>query len=425
MKFKLGDVVSNPFRDLSHHPLKQNKIDTLVESIQETGWWKNVEGRIVGDKLQVAYGHHRLAALRIVYPASEMLDFIVEDLTDAQMLKRMSRENREDYGCDVRATMEMVQSVVQALAEGKLIPGRVGDIDAVDAKAPKESIRYAPSLTCGVPGTPHTAYTSITLATFLGETIKTKRDNTLRYEPGKRVEAALVALELIQLNRWTYKHIDALADKSTGRVYANRLFEAASQFQTRNARDIARAKVKAATTAEQAHVLQEQLDKINEDKRRRDADFEADVERLADLADEDIERQVKERRALVKEKKKKDAEHAAALKERQKELDKIVEANKKAEAEAEKLRRKKQAEAAAALKATKPDNEDNPNWFPEFTTTVAMFHDFLAAGDAFKAAQFVQQHPKRITADQAKQLLQEAQGARKRLLKFIQKRKKQ
>ncbi len=64
MKFQLKDVVSNPFRRTEKYPISPEKVAALIESIESTGFWENIVGREVDGKLQIAYGHHRLAALR-------------------------------------------------------------------------------------------------------------------------------------------------------------------------------------------------------------------------------------------------------------------------------------------------------------------------------------------------------------------------
>ena len=68
MKYQLKDVRPNPFRRSEKYPILKEKVEELVESIQTTGFWENIVGREVDGKLQVAYGHHRLEALKKVYP---------------------------------------------------------------------------------------------------------------------------------------------------------------------------------------------------------------------------------------------------------------------------------------------------------------------------------------------------------------------
>ena len=76
MKFKVKEIKANPFRNLELYPLNDEKIYVLRESIRTTGFWDNVVGRINDKgKPELAYGHHRMAAVKAEYGAgSTQLD---------------------------------------------------------------------------------------------------------------------------------------------------------------------------------------------------------------------------------------------------------------------------------------------------------------------------------------------------------------
>ena len=142
--FKLQDVLPNPFRDLERFPLIPDKIESLIESFRATGVWENIEGRLVNGKLQIAYGHHRLAAMRTFYAGEpdKEFNFTVLDLSDSDMIQRMARENKKVYGSDLGTVIESVLATVKAFAEGTV------KLSEVSVKTNQEHIRYAPSFHC-------------------------------------------------------------------------------------------------------------------------------------------------------------------------------------------------------------------------------------------------------------------------------------
>jgi len=72
--FKLKDVKPNPFRRTEKYPLIAGKVEFLKTSIENTDFWENIIGREVDGKLEIAYGHHRLEALKALYPPTKEFD---------------------------------------------------------------------------------------------------------------------------------------------------------------------------------------------------------------------------------------------------------------------------------------------------------------------------------------------------------------
>jgi ParB-like chromosome segregation protein Spo0J len=68
----------------------------LVASIGQTGFWDNILARKKDDQIQIAYGHHRLAALRQCMKPNDTVDIPVKPLDDATMLKIMANENMDE-----------------------------------------------------------------------------------------------------------------------------------------------------------------------------------------------------------------------------------------------------------------------------------------------------------------------------------------
>ena len=109
MKVKIEQLEPNPYRDMTNYPINEDKVRTLVDSIQQTGFWDNILARKQGSKYQIAYGHHRLAAIREVLEPNDEVDIPVKELTDALMLKIMANENMDDW----KATPQVIDETVR------------------------------------------------------------------------------------------------------------------------------------------------------------------------------------------------------------------------------------------------------------------------------------------------------------------------
>ncbi|MBA7579573.1 hypothetical protein ES708_21444 [subsurface metagenome] len=98
MKVKIKDLRPNPYRNLESCPVDKERVNNLVKSINETGFWSNILARERGGKFEVAYGHHRLVALKKVFKHNDEVDIPVKELDDVKMLKIMATENHEHWG---------------------------------------------------------------------------------------------------------------------------------------------------------------------------------------------------------------------------------------------------------------------------------------------------------------------------------------
>jgi hypothetical protein len=98
MKIKLEYIENNPYRDLEKFPLVEDKIEQLVEIIESTRFYNNIFARPHPNKdgfFQIAYGHHRLEALRRI--GIKSIDIPVDELSDAEMIQAMVADNMKDY----------------------------------------------------------------------------------------------------------------------------------------------------------------------------------------------------------------------------------------------------------------------------------------------------------------------------------------
>ena len=115
MRIRLKRLRANPFRNLPTYPIDRRKVEKLKSSIKRTTFWDNIVVRPHpnGDALyfQIAYGHHRLEALRELYDEDHKIGVIVRDLGDEQMLKMMAAENDDAYDLTPVVVAETVQAV--------------------------------------------------------------------------------------------------------------------------------------------------------------------------------------------------------------------------------------------------------------------------------------------------------------------------
>lgn len=109
MKVRVNLLLPNPYRDMKHYPVQRDKIDRLKQSIEQTGFWDNILARKVGDIFQLAYGHHRLCAIQEL--GIEEIDIPVKDISDADMVRIMALENREQEDMSQSILIETVRVV--------------------------------------------------------------------------------------------------------------------------------------------------------------------------------------------------------------------------------------------------------------------------------------------------------------------------
>jgi len=182
---------ANPFRRIEQYPIQEGKVEALVESIEQTGFWNNLVCREAEDHgYEIAYGHHRLEALfRFADKVDERITVNVEvkHLSDKEMLKIMARENMEEWGSDAWIDLETVRSTVEAYADGK--------IQLEDPRGPGvafSKLRCAPSFVKGASAHESgSLYSQKTIADFLGWITDTGT-------PKRKTRHALQALELIE-----------------------------------------------------------------------------------------------------------------------------------------------------------------------------------------------------------------------------------
>jgi hypothetical protein len=186
VRVAIADLRPNPFRRLEEYPIDRDKVSTLMASFAATGIWTSITGRPAPtepDKVEIAFGHHRLVALKETYPARHEVEIIVRDLSDADMLRMMAHENMEEWSGTAWAELETIRATIEAYAQGHIT------LPSVPEKTNKDKIRYASA------GTRTHPYTKGSVAQFLGWTSKHKEG----VQPNQACEFAFKALDLADL----------------------------------------------------------------------------------------------------------------------------------------------------------------------------------------------------------------------------------
>jgi hypothetical protein len=279
-QFAVKDINPNPFRHIDRYPIRRDKVAVLRESLRATGFWGNVVARLDNGKPEIAYGHHRLVALREEFGPSHKVDLVIHDLPDETMLQIMARENMEEWGTSAAVEHETVRAVVEAYSEGRIelpAPGRTTHAQ----------LRYAPSFAAGdalVARREH-PYTGQTLAEFLGwlQPSGVAQD---------KVHDALAALQFVDEGILKESDFEGLTTKEAQAVIVQaRQAKAAREAAARVHRQQAEEAAREAEEAERRRAEAEQLRKQREAEAKQALD---EMERKRAM--EDARRAVEQRR---------------------------------------------------------------------------------------------------------------------------------
>ncbi|MHB8655003.1 MAG: ParB/RepB/Spo0J family partition protein [Terriglobia bacterium] len=120
----LSAVKPNPFRQLDKFPLDEARVAILRKSIQRTDFWGNVVCRKRGEFYEIAYGHHRLEALRRELGAKGKVRLLVRELDDETMLKMMAADNDDAYNLSPGFILETVEAAQKFTRKQKGQPAK-------------------------------------------------------------------------------------------------------------------------------------------------------------------------------------------------------------------------------------------------------------------------------------------------------------
>lgn len=128
MKIKVRNLLPNPFRNIDAYPIDREKIRQLRNSIRETSFWNNILARPApkNGKFEIAYGHHRLVAIKEELGEEIVVDIPVRDLSDENMLKIMANENMQEWSTDWRVIVETVKAAKKFLEKHTEIIYKLG-----------------------------------------------------------------------------------------------------------------------------------------------------------------------------------------------------------------------------------------------------------------------------------------------------------
>lgn len=365
-QYAIKDIQPNPFRHIDRYPIRRDKVAVLRESMKATGFWGNVVARLDNGKPEIAYGHHRLVALREEYGPSHKVDLVIHKLPDETMLQIMARENMEEWGTSAAVEHETVRAVVEAYAEGRI------ELSPPDRSATKQQIRYAPSFVAGdvapeggdvPPAREPRPYTGQRLAEFLGWT-KPSGDAQ------QKVHNALAALEFIEEGVLKESDFDGLSTKEAQAVVEQaRQAQAARETAARLHRQEAEQAAREAKEAERRRAAAER------EQEKREAEAErARTDAARRRAAEEARRQSEEAKRRTTEARQAEQRQQAALKqEREEQKRGRQQASTVGRAVSRDLRDKKityrQAPAVAARVAEKKDGP--PTHITEFARRLA------------------------------------------------------
>lgn len=234
-KVPLSKIDPNPFRKMERYPIKEEKIEMLIGSMDRTGFWDNLVGREKNVRVEIAYGHHRWIAFKRKFGKKASMNVIIRKLSDEDMLRVMADENADEYGTSAEVEQETIRAVVQAYAEGKIELEKPGRID--------NATRYAPSFkktnrgaSCPPKGKLYTnnnkPYTALTVAIFLGWTESKGKGQGLK--ANQHVTNPLMALEVIEeglMDEKDCKNLSArlVEEIARGAVMINRSYKTAAK----------------------------------------------------------------------------------------------------------------------------------------------------------------------------------------------------
>jgi ParB-like chromosome segregation protein Spo0J len=136
----LSAVKPNPFRQLEKFPLDETRLAVLRKSIQRTDFWGNIvcrkqvipaqAGIQKGEFFELAYGHHRLEALRRELGAKAKVRMLCREIDDETMLKMMAADNDDAYNLSPGFILETVEAAGKFITRDK----KLGNTHLVIAK---------------------------------------------------------------------------------------------------------------------------------------------------------------------------------------------------------------------------------------------------------------------------------------------------
>jgi len=118
----LSAILPNPYRKIESYKLSESKIETLIQSYANSEFWHgSIQARPCPKdlfKFEIAFGHHRLEAARRA--SIKFLGLVIAKRSNADMLRMMADENREEFRADALVGVETIRSVIEAYGKGEI-----------------------------------------------------------------------------------------------------------------------------------------------------------------------------------------------------------------------------------------------------------------------------------------------------------------
>ena len=258
MMIKLEAVEYNPYRDLALDPINKDTVDKMKASITDLGFWGGLAVRKVGTKYQLAFGHHRLEALREL--GWEKADLNVVRYDEDQMVRAMVVENATQRGAEGGATIDSVAGIVR----------RIGYLLLTQSKEELESSKIFEDSRNGA----EKARTEFLAGNGVGQPVICK------YEPS--LSANSVREALVVLKESNHLHTLMLAIKDVIAIEQVQAQEKADKAKTQKAKDAAQKIAdklledeEKATEAAEAAIREQHYDPLVENVFSRDSHAKA------------------------------------------------------------------------------------------------------------------------------------------------------
>src|SRR5258708_3366566 len=264
IRYAIRNIRPNPFRNLQRYPIQREKVDALRESLRATEYWPNIVARRIDGGAEIAYGHHRIEAVRQEFSDDYEIGLVIRDLSDETMFQMMARENREEWSTGFDFEIELVRATVEAFAAGRL------QLGLPDERTPHAALRLAPSFKCGADVSPAAWNRSYTAASIAGYLRLTKSNGDAQ----DKVHHALSALELIELGLAQQTDFAGLSIKGAGELIS----------KARQARAIAGRRAESAR--KEAEYRKGKAADAIEKKQMAEADLRKQTQRLAEAQTE-------------------------------------------------------------------------------------------------------------------------------------------
>lgn len=215
----LRDIFPNRYRDAKNYKLSEDKIDALVHSYGNSGFWDgSIQARphpTNPGKYEIAFGHHRVEAARR-FGLNE-IGLVIAKRSDSDMLRMMADENREEFKHDPGVAINTIAAVIKAYGRGEI------ELDKPDPKTNAHALYHAAPSSA--------AYTCSTVARFLGWTKRHgNRDpeptNTCRvafeaYHGGQKIQRGV---ESVKPEYRTHLAVEAITDAArAARIEAKKM----------------------------------------------------------------------------------------------------------------------------------------------------------------------------------------------------------